>query len=232
MNKNSIFLFAHKPILNPKRIKVFEKLNAYYSIYLNSLLYLNWIEMFSSIKTNFDFYFVLNKEDKDFIPKNFIPDYGTVILLESGMSNFLKTIVKNIRQVNYTKQIYIFYNSIRVAKEDVTKTFNLLSIDDQSIVVGKSENELIAFLGTNTADNNILNNLFLENITYAKLLNNLSKMDIFIQTIDNFLTLNNFNDVKKLYIELSKKESLSFCSENMHERFNDLFIEYKNLLND
>ena len=232
MNKNSIFLFAHKPILNPERIKVFEKLNVYYSVYLNSLLYLNWIEMFSSIKTNFDFYFVLNKEDKDFIPKNFIPDYGTVILLESGMSNFLKTIVKNIRQVNYTKQIYIFYNSIRVAKEDVTKTFNLLSIDDQSIVIGKSENELIAFLGTNTTDENILNDLFLENITYNKLLNKLSKVDIFIQTIDNFLTLNNFNDVKKLYIELSKKESLSFCSENMHERFNDLFIEYKDLLND
>jgi hypothetical protein len=232
MNKNSIFLLAHKPILNPERIKVFEKLNVYYSVYLNSLLYLNWIEMFSSIKTNFDFYFVLNKEDKDFIPKNFIPDYGTVILLESGMSNFLKTIVKNIRQVNYTKQIYIFYNSIRVAKEDVTKTFNLLSIDDQSIVIGKSENELIAFLGTNTADENILNDLFLENITYNKLLNKLSKVDIFIQTIDNFLTLNNFNDVKKLYIELSKKESLSFCSENMHERFNDLFIEYKDLLND
>lgn len=232
MNKNSIFLLAHKPILNPERIKVFEKLNVYYSVYLNSLLYLNWIEMFSSTKTNFDFYFVLNKEDKDFIPKNFIPDYGTVILLESGMSNFPKTIVKNIRQVNYTKQIYIFYNSIRVAKEDVTKTFNLLSIDDQSIVIGKSENELIAFLGTNTADENILNDLFLENITYNKLLNKLSKVDIFIQTIDNFLTLNNFNDVKKLYIELSKKESLSFCSENMHERFNDLFIEYKDLLND
>ncbi len=232
MNKNSIFLLAHKPILNPERIKVFEKLNAYYSVYLNSLLYLNWLEMFSSIKTNFDFYFVLNKEDKDFIPKNFIPDYGTVILLESGMSNFLKTIVKNMRQVNYTKQIYIFYNSIRVAKEDVTKTFNLLSIDDQSIVIGKSENELIAFLGTNTADQNILNDLLLENINYDKLLNKLSKVDIFIQTIDNFLTLNNFNDVKKLYIELSKKESLSFCSENMHERFNDLFIEYKDLLND
>ena len=232
MNKNSIFLLAHKPILNPERIKVFEKLNAYYSVYLNSLLYLNWLEMFSSIKTNFDFYFVLNKEDKDFIPKNFIPDYGTVILLESGMSNFLQTIVKNMRQVNYTKQIYIFYNSIRVAKEDVTKTFNLLSIDDQSIVIGKSENELIAFLGTNTADQNILNDLLLENINYDKLLNKLSKVDIFIQTIDNFLTLNNFNDVKKLYIELSKKESLSFCSENMHERFNDLFIEYKDLLND
>ena len=59
----------------------------------------------------------------------------------------------------------------------------------------------------------------------------ISSKDIFIHTLDNFLSINDFEDIKKLYIELSKKESLSYCSQNMHESFNDLFIEYKELLN-
>ena len=109
---------------------------------------------------------------------------------------------------------------------------NSFEADDQSIVIGKSVNELIAFLGMNIAYEKILKNFFLENITYNKFLNKLSKEDIFIQTIDNFLSIVNFSDVKKLYIELSKKDSLSFCSESMHERFNDLFVEYKDLLNE
>jgi hypothetical protein len=232
MNKYSIFLIARKPILNPEKIKVFEKLNVHYSVYLNSLLYFNWIDIFSKLKENFNFYFILNEKDKDFIPTNFIPDYGNVLLLESGTGRLLHTVVKKIEEGNYTKQLFIFFSSIGISKEDITKTFDLLSIDDQSIVIGKSVNELIAFLGTNIAYEKIFKNFFLESITYNKFLNKLSKEDIFIQTIDNFLSIVNFNDVKKLYIELSKKDSLSFCSENMHERFNDLFVEYKDLLNE
>jgi hypothetical protein len=232
MNKNSIILIAHKPIFNPEKIKVFEYLNAHYSVYLNSLLYLNWIDIFSSIKEDIDYYFTLNGKDKDFIPKNLMPDYGNLILFESESCRILQNIIKKLQHGMYKKQIFIFFNSIKIAKKDVVKTFELLSIDDRAIVFGKSESEQIAYLGTNITDEKFLNNLYLENITYDKLLNKLSKEDIFIQTIDNFLSIINFNDIKKLYIELSKKESLSFCSENMHERFNDLFVEYKDLLNE
>jgi hypothetical protein len=232
MNKYSIFLIAQKPIFNPEKINMFEKLNKQYAIYLNSLLYFNWIEILSSLEKFFDFYLILNAKDKDFIPKNFIPDSGELILIETEKDEFVNDIFKNLRLVGYGKHIFIFFNSIGIRKEDISKTFDLLSIDDQAVVIGKSIDEKIAFFGTNTGDKRILNNLFSENITYNKLLNILSKEDIFIQTINKFSSINNFKDVKKLYIELSKKDSLSFCSENMHERFNDLFVEYKDLLNE
>lgn len=232
MNKNSIFLIASKPILNPQKINVFEKLNKQYTVYLNSLLYLNWTEILSSLIKYFDFYLILNAKDKDFIPKNFIPESGNLILLETKSGKFVSDIYKRLEFSDYTRRIFIFFNSIGIRKEDISKTFDLLSIDDQAVVIGKSNNEQVAFFGTNTGDEIILNNLLAENMTYNKLLNKLSGEDIFIQTIDKFLSVNNFSDLKKLYIELSKKDSLSFCSENMHERFNDLFVEYKDLLNE
>jgi len=232
MNKYYIFLIAHKPILNPEKIKVFEKLNEYYSVYLNSLLYLNWIEILSSLKENIDFHLIFNQKDKDFIPKNFIPDSGKLILLESGTGKSLLNVFKNLQFNRHTRQIFIFFNSIKIKREDITKALDLLAIEDQAIVIGKSEKERIAFLGTNCGNEKILKQMFSKNTAYGKLLNGISKEDIFIQTIDNFLSIVNFNDVKKLYIELSKKDSLSFCSENMQERFNDLFVEYKDLLNE
>ena len=47
------------------------------------------------------------------------------------------------------------------------------------------------------------------------------------------LIISKFSDIqdfKTLYKELSKKESLIYCSQNMHEKFTHLFIEYKELL--
>jgi hypothetical protein len=232
MSKSSVFLIAQKPILNPEKVKGIENLNIHYSVYLNLLLYQNWIEIFSSLKEKFDYYFVLNENDEDFIPKNFIPAEGNLILIKNGTKVFLQTIVKEVRQINYAKGIFIFYNSIGITKENIIKISDLLSMDDKAVVIGKTVKEQVAFLGTNTSDEKVLRIFFSEHTNYTRLLNKLSKEDIFIQTIDNFLSINNFNDVKKLYIELSKKESLSFCSENMQERFNDLFIEYKELLNE
>jgi len=232
MNKYSIFIIALRPILNPEKIKVFDKLSKHFSVYLNSLLYLNWIEILSLLEENIDFYLIFNQKDKDFIPKNFIPESGKLILFEAGKGKSLLTILKNSRIGGQSRRIYIFFNSIGIKKEDITKTFDLLAINDQSIVIGKSDNGRIAFLGTNTGNEIILKHLFSGNTAYDKLLNRLSKEDIFFQTIDKFSSIYNFSDLKKLYIELSKKDSLSFCSENMQERFNDLFVEYKDLLNE
>ncbi len=41
-----------------------------------------------------------------------------------------------------------------------------------------------------------------------------------------------FNDFKLLFKELAKKESSNYCGEVMHERFTDLFVAYKELLNE
>jgi hypothetical protein len=77
----------------------------------------------------------------------------------------------------------------------------------------------------------LINPLFTNNRKYSDYLKAISNKDFFIHTLEGFFSVDDFEDIKKLYIELSKKESLSYCSQKMHESFNDLFIEYKELLN-
>jgi hypothetical protein len=232
MNKSAIFLIANRSILNPDKIEVFENLTVHYSIYLNSLLYLNWIELISALGESYDVYYCMNKSDEEYIPKNFLPNASNLVLLNITTKEKLRDSLRELELKRYSKFLFAFFNSMGIKKEDICKTFNLLTVDDQAITVGKADNERIAFVGTNKIEENLLTKLSAQHAKYNNFLNEISREDVFLHTINNFFSINNFQDVKKLYIELSKKESLSFCSENMHERFNDLFVEYKYLLNE
>jgi hypothetical protein len=68
------------------------------------------------------------------------------------------------------------------------------------------------------------------NFNYDNFLLFTSKHEHFLHVIDNFLVIRNMEDFRNLYNELSKKESLEYCSQKMHEKFTHLFIEYKDLL--
>jgi hypothetical protein len=177
-------------------------------------------------------YFILNKKDEEFIPRNFLPENGKLLLIESEIRKHQKSIFEDLHPGGNAKSLFILFNSIGIKKDDITKAFDLLSIDDRAVVIGKSGNSRIAFIGSNTGNESDIFTLLSGNYQYEKLLNILSKEDIFLHSIENFLSVDSFNDVKKLYIKLSKKDSLSFCSEIMHERFNDLFVEYKELLDE
>jgi hypothetical protein len=56
------------------------------------------------------------------------------------------------------------------------------------------------------------------------------KEENFVHTLNNFMLIETKDDFIKLYNELSKKESMQYCSQNIHEKFTHLFIEYKELL--
>ncbi len=74
--------------------------------------------------------------------------------------------------------------------------------------------------------------MFAAALDYDTFLLEAGKSDLFLNTLNGFQLIENFSDFKNLYIELSKKESLSYCSQQMHERFTNLFIEYKDLLDE
>ena len=67
-------------------------------------------------------------------------------------------------------------------------------------------------------------------MVYDNLLHKVNRYDNFLYVLNHSLTVKTVEDFKTLYSELSKKESLAYCSQQMHERFTHLFIEYKDLL--
>ena len=110
------------------------------------------------------------------------------------------------------------------------KMFDLLSIEDDSLVIGKSITNKVPFIGFNNIDRKLMIKLFEVKFDYEKFLLEAGKRELFINTLDGFQLIEGFEDLKNLYLELSKKESESYCSQESHERFTNLFIEYRDLL--
>ena len=200
-------------------------------MYLNTLLYSNWIEIFSGIKEQFEIFTLLNEKDMEYIPKYFLPDEAHTIIYNEPKIVNLSKYLHNLSLTINSKMLVLFYNSIGLSLNEFSRIFNLIQTEEPSLVIGKSVHDKIILSCSYGFDEELINPIITANRKYANYLNSISSKDIFIHTLDGYLSIDNFEDIKKLYIELSKKESLSYCSQKMHENFNDLFIEYKELLN-
>lgn len=230
--KNCIYLFSLHPLFNDKEIQRFEKLTTQDSVMLNSNLVANFIEIVSSDDLNTEIVFCFHERDKDCIPKFFFPETSQFFF---KAENNLTTDLINLEQDYFSvfeNNILIQANSIGISAHTFEKTFNMLSIEDEAIVIGKSITKKVALLGFNNIDLQLLEHLFSVNFDYDKFLFEIGKSDLFINTLNGFQLIEDFIDFKNLYLELSKKESLSYCSQQIHEQFTNLFIEYKDLLNE
>jgi len=231
MNKNTVILITDSPVLNLTLVEPYQNLSVEYSVYLNSSLLSNWFELFSGIRDEIDPIILLSEEDKEYIPRKFIPKkFTTMFYSGSKLLNFSEDLFQ-MKRINDSKVMILFINSIGLTQSYVLRVYNLIHAEEASLVIGKSNRDRIIFCSTYGIDNELVNSLFITKRNYNEYLGLVTAKDIFIHTVGGFLSIDDFEDIKKLYIELSKKESLSYCSPNMHARFNDVFVDYKELLN-
>lgn len=230
-NRNTIILISDKSIFNPDAVKTYQNISNEYSIYLNALLISNWAEILTGLKDEYNLVALFDSRDKEHLPKYFLPDDFNLNYYHNEESEYF--VEKYIRSsVNKGSNcLLIFGNTIGVTNNDVVRAFNLLQPDEPSIVIGRSIQNQTAFVCTSDSEIELIDFLFNAKRNFEEYLKLISARDIYFHTLDKFLIINDLENIKKLYIELSKKESLSYCSQKMHESFNDLFIEYKVLLN-
>ena len=230
--KNCIYVLSLHPVFNTEAAPQFENLSLRDSILLYSHLLANFIEIFASTDLSFELVFCLNEKDENYIPRNFFPDDSIIFF------NTSENIISNIERLEekyfsiFENNILIRANVIGLSEKTIQKIFNLLAIEDDVLVIGKSINKKVTLLGFNKLEINLLDEMFSRVLDYDKFLLEAGKSDLFLNTLNGFQLIENFSDFKNLYIELSKKESLSYCSQQIHERFTNLFVEYKDLLNE
>jgi hypothetical protein len=227
---SSIYLISDSPKFNKEAVAEFESFDRDNSLLLYSSLVLNYKEIFEQLPKAISVIYCIDNNDKDFLPEAFNEDNIRVIFCNSADR---KTLLKSMSDKYFSESgnnLLIFADSIGISPDDIHKVFNLLQIDDEVIVLGKTNNNNIAFIGFNSFNKDLFLDLAWANLSYDHLLENVSKHDNLIHTLGNFITVNSIEDFKYLYAELSRKESLAYCSQTMHERFTHLFIEYKDLL--
>ncbi len=226
-----IYLTALFPIFNKDETPLFESFNAenssslYVSLLLNNAENLNKINSISKIVYCFD------EKDKESLPDIFKDENKIIFIINASDINnyFQKLSEKHFKECG--SNLIIFSRSMGITKELIGKALDQLAIEDEAVVIGKTPENYISFIGFNNYNAELFNDIDWETLDYDSFLAKACKHENFIHVLNgSFLLIKTIQDFKSLYSELSKKESLNYCSPQMHEHFTNLFIEYKDLL--
>lgn len=224
----AIYIAAPNPVFNPASVINFADFDKADSVILYSALTENLVDVISSIKSNADKYLILNHEDESLysVPAN------SAFKVYFFNDNFVEDLIKltDKQEDSYSNNFLILADSIGVSPSTIQHCLNLLKMKDDTIVIGKTYSGLIAFLAFNRIEIPLVKYLFDAKFDYMSFLSHLDTCSAFINVMDKFQRISSVDEFKKLYYELSKKDSLNYCSQEYHEKFTHLFIEHKELL--
>lgn len=225
-----IYLFSLFPQFNPEKTPDFGSFNKDSSIFLYNTLLLNHKENLKDLEPEHSVIFCFDENDRSYL--NYDVSHDNSKLFFGNTQNKL-LFIKNVSEKyseSFSNHLVLFNNSIGITKQDIKKALDLISIEDEAVVIGKTPNDKIAFIGYNSFSEELFKGVDSEEFDFNTILTNASKRENFIQVMKNYMLIQDVNDFKVLYNELSKKESLEYCSQHIHERFTNLFIEFKDLL--
>lgn len=207
-----------------------EKIKREDIIQLYSTLYLNLVENLSKPANKFDLVCLFYSEEENFLIKEFQDLTLRIDIIE--LNNPGKTLDKFSEKYfsRYKNNIILKSNLMGINSGELEKLFNLLNIDDETLLVSKDSKGEIILLGFNRFSDKVFNDLIKSKFKYHEFLYTLNPTTHFVQIGSEYLSVNDLNDFRELYNDLSKKKSIDYCSQVMHERFTNLFIEYKDLL--
>ena len=231
MPKCYIFVVPSGPVFNSEEVQAFEKLSQGDSALLQSTLYLNYKDMLSKSSDAYEIVYFLDEKDKDCLPAEFNSENMKIqfIKCSEGWSNIAGFISRKINQ-DSTNILILSSHSIGITPQKIEKYFNLLNHEDRNILVGKTPAQKVSLIGLNYFESRMFEGFTNFSMTLDEFLRYVNRLDNFLFSVDGFNTIEKLDDFKKLYKILSTKESIEFCSHEIHEKFTHLFIEYKELL--
>ena len=164
------------------------------------------------------------------IPNNFFSGSEKLFFYKSPIALIDAGLLNNNYFQSNSVNVLFKINTIGITLKTINRVADLLAIDDNAVVLGKSSDDDLVLLGFNHLSPEKIREFISPKINYEKFLADISSGDIYVNVLSGFNSINNLKDFKSLYSQLSLKDSFEYCSEEMHERFNYLFIEYKDIL--
>ena len=227
---SGIYLVSTKPAFDENSVNPLGKLDENHTAQLYANLILNHKENLDQIVNNASISYFFDEKDKNYLPEDLKKDSPSNIFVDT--ENFYQNI-KNIFDKYFSTasiNLIVFANSIGFSSSELKKILDLLTIESDAVIIGKSINDGVSFIGFNYLNQELISEINWDEMEFESMLHKVNKFDNFVYVWENSLVVNSKNDFKLLYSELSKKESLEYCSQQMHEKFTHIFIEYKDLL--
>lgn len=228
MNTTAAYIIPPFQFSEIQSVDITEKLKHEDVVDLFLSLYFNLIENLNKPTNKFDLICVFYSVDKNLLTQEF-QDLRIEFIDFNNPNKVLDSFSEKYFS-RYKNNIIIKSNLMGINSEEVDRLINLLNIDDETLLVSKDSRGEIILLGFNRYSDKIFNDLIKSKFKYDEFLYLLTPTTHFVQIGNEYLSINDLSDFKELYLDLSKKKSIEYCSQNMHERFTNLFIEYKDLL--
>ena len=187
-----IYIYAANPIFNPDSVMKFEKISQLDSAFLFSNLLANYFELTSGLVKETEIVYCINVEDNDFIPQKFFPANSKIFFAASGNLVYNMEVLDQRYFSPFENNILIRSDAIGFSNQNINKVFDLLSIEDDSLVIGRSINNKIPFIGFNTIDRDLIIKLFEVDFDYEQFLPEAGKRELFINTMDGFQIIERF----------------------------------------
>ena len=200
--------------------------------FLFETLYLNILENLIGKQAKIEIYCIWDENRKDNLPDEFKNSNYNIVFSDVSKKKLILERLSSKEFLSHKNNLIIFSDAIDIRPSDYEQYFNLLNIEDESLVIAKNKENSIAVFGFNNYSEEIINNLILSNFSYNDFLGRVKSCEHFMHIVNDVLLVRNLNlyNFKQLYQELSQKKSIEYCSQPMHERFTNLFVEYNDLL--
>ena len=226
MNNKPCFSYLFSEIIANGKLNGLAPITEEHCDKLITDLFNNAIEQISKIK-NINKIIISPDNVNSLIPNDLSSQFKQVkYSLEENILNKLNELLP----AHNGRYLILWSNTIGYSSEDIQRVFDLLLDDGETLVIGKTNNNRICFVGTNFWDAQFLDHLSASKFQFDDLLKRIKRKNINYFVLNGYLKIEDLNDFKKLYTLLSNRISEKFCSENIHEKFTNLFIEYKELL--
>jgi hypothetical protein len=230
MKQNAVYIIPYYSLFKRSNDSNFEQFSDEDFTSLKSTLYLNLLENINSKIDKVDIFRIFDFKDKELLSAEFKDPSQRSIFGEVNDFRLLFQELSVKQFISYKNNIIIFSDVINIRSTDIEQYLKLLTIDDHSLVIAKSSHGKIKVFGFNSYSDELFKYLIDASFMMDKFLSYNKSCAYFVNILNDVLAVNNKNDFKKLYDELSQKKSNEYCSQQMHERFTHLFVEYKDLL--
>lgn len=225
----SITLISDRVIFNESEFIPFESLSVEDTRLLFTTLLENNLKNFLTSNLGFDLFLLLDEFDKEgFLNETDYGNYDKMKVLfykKIGKYEFLFEKLKN-----YKYNIIVFADVMGISENSVKDINNLLMAMDNNLVIGNSRKNEICLFGFNHLTSNLSEAVLKSERNYTSFLSLIKTEEYFIHSVNDFIRVNDISSFKELYDDLSQKKSIEYCSQEMHEKFTHLFVEYKDLL--
>lgn len=225
----SLVTISDKIVFNENYINTFENFSVEDTKLLFGTLLLNLIENLRLNQSEADIFIYAESNDNNFIQTEIASLHiDKLNLLFFDKKPDLVSLFPQLK--TYKNIIFVYADVMGFSYVSVKEILRLLSTDENTVVIGTSKDSSVCFIGVNNQTENLLTHIQDAGRDYSKLLSLLKTEEHFIHTLNGFVRVCDIQSFKDLYADLSQKKSIEYCTQEMHEKFTHLFVEYKDLL--